>query len=167
MPGRKFFFFLANIFRLEWRDLSCPLTRIQVLSLREAPLSAVAAATASLVLALAQLRYEAQVEGGSCCYRTPRPASPAHIQLRPTTRLVAAPPHCATLFFPQARWPVDVRSSKNRQAGFPGGMSSGMAHRAWGRAPSSTPIVARQLGGAAVCGGVGLEGAGGEWSGTD
>jgi hypothetical protein len=37
---------------------------------------AVAAATAFLALALARLRYETKEEGGSCCYRTPRPAWP-------------------------------------------------------------------------------------------
>ncbi|MGO8733882.1 MAG: hypothetical protein ACLQVM_13960 [Terriglobia bacterium] len=37
--------------------------------------SAVAAATAFLAIALARLRYETKAEGGSCCYRTPGPAS--------------------------------------------------------------------------------------------
>ena len=67
----------------------------------------------------------------------------------------------------QTRWPVDVRTSNNREAGLPGGMSSGILRRACGCATSATPIVGRQLGGAAVRGGVGLEGAGGECSGTD
>jgi len=44
---------------------------------RWVPRSAVAAATAFLALTLARLRYESMAEGGSCCYRTPRPASPA------------------------------------------------------------------------------------------
>ena len=34
--------------------------------------SAVAAATAFLVLAVARWRYEAKTESGSCCYRTPK-----------------------------------------------------------------------------------------------
>jgi hypothetical protein len=34
--------------------------------------SAVAAATAFVVLALAQVPYEPQAESGSCCYRTPK-----------------------------------------------------------------------------------------------
>src|SRR5271157_552248 len=45
--------------------------------MREAPWSAVAATTAFLPPPLAPLRYEPKAEGGSCCYRTPRPASPA------------------------------------------------------------------------------------------
>jgi hypothetical protein len=40
--------------------------------LRAAPLSAVAAATALLFLALARYSCEADAEGGSCCYRTQR-----------------------------------------------------------------------------------------------
>ena len=39
---------------------------------REAPWSAVAAATAFLPPTLAHLPYEPKAEGGSCCYRTPR-----------------------------------------------------------------------------------------------
>jgi hypothetical protein len=47
------------------------------LSRREALWSAVAAATAFLVLAVARLPYEEKPEGGSCCYRTPKWVSPA------------------------------------------------------------------------------------------
>jgi hypothetical protein len=62
----KFLVFLADIFQLEWRDLSCPFKPIHGLTLREAPWSAVAAATAFPAIALARLRYEAKAEGGSC-----------------------------------------------------------------------------------------------------
>jgi Uma2 family endonuclease len=51
--------------------------RADDLSLRQAPWSAVAAATAFLAPGLAEWQYEATAEGRSCCYRTPRPASPA------------------------------------------------------------------------------------------
>jgi len=47
------------------------------MDLREAPWTAVAAATAFLRPPLAPLPYQPMAEGGSCCYRTPRRASPA------------------------------------------------------------------------------------------
>ncbi len=53
-------------------QLSCPFKTSRGLGVRAAPWSAVAAATAFLVLALAPLPYEPQAEGGSCCYRSPR-----------------------------------------------------------------------------------------------
>ena len=53
---RNFLFFLASILLLEWSDLSCPFMTSHALSLREAPWSAVAAATAFLSLAFARLR---------------------------------------------------------------------------------------------------------------
>ena len=73
------------------------------LSWREAPGSAVAAATAFLALALARLRDESMAEGGSCCYRTPR-LKGAHIELGPTKdawlrlrRAALRPLHCLLL----------------------------------------------------------------------
>jgi hypothetical protein len=74
---------LTNILRLGWGGISCPFMTSHGLSLREAPWSAVAAATAFLALALARLRDESMAEGGSCCYRTPR-LKGAHIELGPT-----------------------------------------------------------------------------------
>jgi len=45
--------------------------------LRKAPWTAVAAATAFPPLPIAPLPYDPKAEGGSCCYRNPRRASPA------------------------------------------------------------------------------------------
>jgi hypothetical protein len=59
LSGEKTFITL----RLEWGDISCPFMTSYGLSLREAPWSAVAAATAFLALALARLRYESIAEG--------------------------------------------------------------------------------------------------------
>jgi len=46
------------------------------MDLREAPWTAVAAATALLPPPLAPWLYEPKTEGGSCCYRTPRRLCP-------------------------------------------------------------------------------------------
>ena len=53
-------------------QLSCPFKTSRDLGVRAAPWSAVAAATALLVLALAPFPYEPQADGGSCCYRSPQ-----------------------------------------------------------------------------------------------
>ena len=77
IANRSFLVLLARMLCLTCDNPSCPFKTSHGLRLREAPWSAVAAATAFLVLAVGRLRYEAKAEGGSCCYRTPRRASPA------------------------------------------------------------------------------------------
>ena len=83
--------------------LSGPFKTRHGMSLRAAPWTAVAAATAFLVLVLPPFPRESQAEGGSCCYRSPRRPSPAvngtyfEIQLQ-TMCWVASPPHCVTCY---------------------------------------------------------------------
>jgi hypothetical protein len=89
---------LTNILRLGWGGISCPFMTSHGLSLREAPWSAVAAATAFLALALARLRDESMAEGGSCCYqgRLLRHEGRPHRTRTHKRRSAAAPPRCAT-----------------------------------------------------------------------
>ncbi len=74
---RKFVFLLANIWGLMWGNLFCTFKTSLSLSLREAPWSAVAAATAFRLGFIPKSRNSQNEKGGSCCYRTPRRASPA------------------------------------------------------------------------------------------
>jgi hypothetical protein len=113
---------LTNILRLGWGGISCPFMTSHGLSLREAPWSAVAAATAFLALALARLRDESMAEGGSC-YRTPR-LKGAYIELGPTkdARLRLRRPAL------QAGWmglapPAHKRGSVISRGGLPRGSS--------------------------------------------